>query len=406
MMLSKINLLLFFTLIILTSDRLFAQESNLAVVNSLNKVIRPIETLEADSSFTDIDFLKETLKDKELIAIGEVSHGTAEVFKYKDRLVRFLVTNLGYKAIAFESDYIAMENIDNYINGKTDSLVFIYGTPVISTNRLMIEWLRKYNLNQSDSDKVHVYGIEARGFSNVIKKIIEVNRSLDQADKTLLEKIALKPFNKIDKAEIKGMKAVLTKLQKIEGSDLDKHYTESLSQIVYGYYHETTKRVRDHDMANNVIWLKERAKDQKLILMAHNGHVAKSEIFNVPATGTYLDRKYGAKYFVMATDFNHGKAYVNVYMARNKPMLGFQPYYYPEVNSKKGYEFYFKQCRFRNFIIEIDAALKDPVLDRFLTQPLDMRMIGALSIPANTRLSISKNFDLIIYFDKTSSAFN
>jgi len=374
-------------------------------VNGLNKLIQPIETLEPNADFEDISFLKETLKDKELIALGEVTHGTAEVFKYKDRLVRFLVTKLGYKAIAFESDFIALEYIDSYINGKTDSLKFKFGTPLISTNRLMIEWLRKYNQDKADPDKVHVHGIEARGFSNIINKIIEVNPSIEPADKVVLEKVRDKEYGKIQKEEINKLKAILVKLRKMDGPEINKYYTELLNQIVYGYY-ETTKRFRDNSMASNAIWLKERARDNKLILLAHNGHVAKGEPFNVPATGNHLYKKYGSKYFVIATDFNKGKAYVNVYVAKNKPLLGFQSYDYPEVDSDKVYEYYFKQCRFKNFIIDIGTALNDPDLSRFLTKPRYMRMIGAFSIPANTKLSIAENFDMIVYFDKTTSSFN
>lgn len=405
MNLFKINTFLIFALTALVPFHLFAQESSSAIINSLDQVIRPVETFEADHSFNDIDFLKERLKDKELISLGEVTHGTSEVFKYKDRLVRFLVTNLGYKAIAFEGDFVAIENIDDYINGKKDSLVFISGTPLISTNRSMIEWLKEYNHHQPDPDKVHVYGIETRGFSNVIKKVIESIPEISSADKILLKEIQLKPYQKIEKADIKDLKSVLARLQKIRATGFNGHYIKLLSQIVDGYY-ETTKRFRDNYMADNVIWAKERANNHKLILWAHNGHVAKTGIFNVPSTGTHLEKRYGLKYFVIATDFNHGKAHVNVSAGKGKPMLGFQAYYYPEVDTKNGYEFYFKQCRFKNFILDIDAALKDPVLDRFLTEPLHMRMIGALSIPANTKLSIAKNFDLVVYFNETGSQFN
>lgn len=383
--------------------QLFSQQKNTQIVNSLNNLIRPIETLKADSSFADLDFLKETLKGKELIALGEVTHGTAEVFKYKDRLVRFLVTNMGYKAIAFESDYLSVENIDDYINGKTDSLVFLSGTPLISNNGPMLSWLRKHNQDKPEADKVHVYGLEVRSFVNIINKILAVNPSIEAADRILLEKIKGKDYQKIEKEEIKAMKVTLNNLEKIGGDASDKIYITLLQQLVNRYY-ETKIGARDQDMAANAIFLKERAKDQQLILWAHNGHIAKDELYGVPAMGTLLDKKYGAKYFALATDFNQGKAYV--YVAKNKPVLGFQAHYFPEVDSDKGYEYFFKQCKFRNFIMEVSAALKDPVLNEFLIHPRDMRMIGGTSTPVNKKLSIAKNFDMVVFFEKTSSQWN
>ena len=84
-------------------------------------------------------------------------------------------------------------------------------------------------------------------------------------------------------------------------------------------------------------------------------------------------------------------------------MLGFQPHYYPAVKSDKWYEYFFTRCKYKNFILDIEVALKDPILKDFLEKLLNMRNIGAWSIPEGEKRSISKNFDLIVYFDKTTS---
>lgn len=120
--------------------------------------------------------------------------------------------------------------------------------------------------------------------------------------------------------------------------------------------------------------------------------------------GKFLSQKYNSKYFAIATDFNHGEVSVRKYIAKNKPIGNFAPLYYPEVNSDKAYEYYFKQCKFKNFIFEINSAIKNPILNSFFNNKMDMRMIGALSIPVYTKLSIAENFDLIVYFDKTTSS--
>lgn len=397
----KNNLLLSFALLALAPIQISAQQNSAAIVTSLNKVIRPIESLRGDTSFADIPFLRETLKDKELIALGEVTHGTAEVFNYKDRLVRFLVTHLGYKNIAFESDFIAIEYMDNYITGKADSIKYVAGTAIMKSNHLMIEWLRRYNRDKSDADKVHIHGLEVRNYTNIFNKLLAVIPNLDKADKALMEAYLAKPFNsKLAGQELKGIKSMLLKLQSVHLSDINRQYVEMLNQLVS---YEGKRPIRDSYMAKNATWLKDRAKDNKLIVWAHNGHLTKTEMYNNPTLGTHLNNKYGGKYYVIGTDFNSGKAYVNVYIAKNKPLLGFQSYYFGEVKSEKWYEYFFNQCQYKNFILDIDAASKDAVLDKFLTKPLRMRSIGALSIPEGETLSIAKNFDLIVYIDKTTS---
>lgn len=397
----KNTCVLAFALMVLTSIQVFAQQNNKAIVESLNSAIRPIEILKGDSSFNDINFLQETLKSKEIIALGEVTHGTAEVFDYKDRLARFLVTNLGYRAIAFEADFISIEHIDNYINGKTDSIIPAAGTAIRMTNNSMIEWLKRYNRDKIATDKVHVYGLELRNYTNIFNKMLATFPDLDSSDKGLMTAYLAKPFNsKISKEEVKGVKAIVLKLQALPLSDINRQYLDMLEQLNDS---DAKRGYRDSYMAKNAEWIKERAKHRKLIVWAHNGHLKKTESYNYPTLGTQLDKKFGSKYYVIGTDFNSGKAYVNIYVARNKPLLGFQPHYYPAVKSDRWYEYFFTLCKYKNFILEIEVASKDPILKNFLEEPLNMRNIGAWSIPEGEKRSISKNFDLIVYFDKTTS---
>ncbi|WP_316794526.1 erythromycin esterase family protein [Pedobacter frigoris] len=384
---------------------LSAQENTQQIVNSLNKVIIPVKTLKSDSSFEDIAFLKETIKDREIIALGEATHGTLEIYNYKDRLVRFLVSESGFRAVAFEADHIALEAIDEYVNGKTDTLKFLYGANLINTNRPMFEWLRSYNLKRVDEDKVHVYGLEVRNFENIINRILQVIPSITGADRQLLEKIKGKSYSEIKKNDINALKVSINEMKKVTDNDLHQHYLNLFDQLIDAYK-ERKIGMRDQMMADNTTWIKDHTKNNKVIVWVHNGHVAKTALYKKPTMGTYLDKQYGSKYFVIATDINYGKVHVNIFTAKNKPLGGFQPLYYPEVNSDKAYEYYFKQCQFKNFILDVGSAKNDPVLNSFLTKPMDMRMIGSLSIPDRKNLSISKNFDMIVYFNSTNSMFN
>ena len=397
----KTKLLLIFIILAYAPISIKAQQNDLAIVANLNKVIKPIYTLRGDTNFAEIDFLKETLKNKEVIALGEVTHGTAEVFDYKDRLVRYLVTHLNYKAIAFESDFLAIEYIDSYITGKVDSIKYVAGTAIMRSNDLMIEWLRRYNRDKSDEDTVRIYGLESRNYTNVFNKLISAIPNLDKADKNLMETYLAKPFNsELTKQEIKGIKSMLLKLESLQLSDFNRQYVVMLDQLLSN---DGNRLARDQYLAKNATWIKEQAKNNKLILWAHNGHLAKEEINNYQTLGTHLHNKYGSNYYVIATDFNSGKAYVNVFVAKNKPLLGFQAHFFASVGSAKWYEFYFTQCQYKNFILDIEAATKDKLLEQFLTQPLLMRSIGGISSPEGQKLSISRNFDMVVYFDKTTS---
>lgn len=403
MVANKHFIILSICFILLFKANSFSQSKSQDVISSLNKVIKPIKTLNADSSFEDISFLKETLKDKEIIALGEVTHGTREVFDYKDRLVRFLVTNLGHKAIAFESDFIALEKIDDYINGKIETLKILSGTPLFLNNSKMIEWLKNYNLSQSEENKIHVYGLEARGFSNISAKILETFKDLSANDKKILERLKVTNYTEIKKEDINLIKVTIENLKKAQNNSLQLHYIDLLAQNADVFY-EQKIGVRDEYMAKNASWIKDITRNNKLIVWAHNGHVAKTALYHKPSMGTFLFEKYKANYFVIATDFNQGEVSVRKYIAKNKPVGDFAPLYYPEVNSDKAYEYYFKQCKYQNFILDVNSAFKNSNLNSFVRNKMDMRMIGALSIPTKTKLSIAENFDLIVYFNITTSS--
>jgi erythromycin esterase len=55
-------------------------------------------------NYQDLAFLKETLKDKRIVFLGENSHGVSEFTTLKSRMIRFLHDSLGFEVLAFESN--------------------------------------------------------------------------------------------------------------------------------------------------------------------------------------------------------------------------------------------------------------------------------------------------------------
>lgn len=164
---------LYLTLIILASfctTKVFCQ-NEVEIINELNKIIKPITTVTSKDNFDDIEFLKEAAKDAMVVGIGESTHGTSLYDMYRQRLVRFLVEEMGYKAIIDEGDILAAEKVDAYINGKTDSLELIGGLRPVITNRKELDWLRAHNSSKSEKESVHIYGAEVRGFYSIVQII-------------------------------------------------------------------------------------------------------------------------------------------------------------------------------------------------------------------------------------------
>jgi len=77
------------------------KESGLA---ELRRQLVPIRTLAAtDDDFTDLGFLRETLRGVRIVQLGEQTHGDGATFEAKVRLIKFLHQELGFGVVAFES---------------------------------------------------------------------------------------------------------------------------------------------------------------------------------------------------------------------------------------------------------------------------------------------------------------
>ena len=83
---------LFYYLSLLSFCSISAQNFNPKVIN-----------LPENVSVQDFSFLKEELKNTQVVMLGEISHFDGNVFEMKTKIVKYLHQELGYNTIAFES---------------------------------------------------------------------------------------------------------------------------------------------------------------------------------------------------------------------------------------------------------------------------------------------------------------
>ncbi len=70
-------------------------------LRNIGKSIAYIDPVETD--FSDVDFLRNTLKGVDIVMLGEVSHADGSSLQAKTRLVKFLHQQLGFEVLVFES---------------------------------------------------------------------------------------------------------------------------------------------------------------------------------------------------------------------------------------------------------------------------------------------------------------
>jgi erythromycin esterase len=101
--------------------------------------------------------------DAAIVGLGESTHGAHEQFTVKQRIVRMLVEELGFRSLALEEDETKGSQLDEYVvsgAGDLQDLLADAGTPWRTTEiQQLITWFRSCNEAHPD-DTVRVVGVD------------------------------------------------------------------------------------------------------------------------------------------------------------------------------------------------------------------------------------------------------
>src|SRR5688500_4244335 len=107
----------------------------------------------------DCDRLVKTIcrqaKDKKFILIGEATHGTADFYRIRAEISRYLIVEEGFDAVAVEADWPDAYRVNRFVSGRSDDAdanAALSGFERFPTwmwrneeIHAFINWLREYN---------------------------------------------------------------------------------------------------------------------------------------------------------------------------------------------------------------------------------------------------------------------
>lgn len=295
--------------------------------------------LNEDSVQKDLKLLKSLFTSKQVIAIGESTHGSKEFFQAKSEIIKFLISSCGFKVISVEIDLISSLYINDYIKGRSGNLdsamkihgYWIYYTPEFKN---LIIWLREFNANKNESEKVSFYGFDMQTVTNYVnfmkqyiserallskKEFINITDPVSQIiGNGLVEKIYTE--NKEHYFKLKAAAVKLLNWQNQYDSELKVNHTKETYELIkvatlafdfatglpnqaYGY--------RDSCMAQLFFDLMKINPEFKHILWAHNLHIStfdsivKYDIYE-KTMGNYINKRLNKGYYPIGTIFNKG----------------------------------------------------------------------------------------------------
>lgn len=395
----------------------------------------PLNSVEPHSGFDDLQPLKEVLKGVRILGLGEATHGTREFFRFKHRMVEFLVEEMGFRVFTIEAGYPSCLNINDYVlYGKGDPAAALAGQGYWcwDTEEVleMINWMRKYNLACRRGKECKFLGYDIKP----VKQAIDVvERYVAKVAPEYLEQVrtAISALYKLKLHEdiseppelmashlekLYGIIGFLSarrtglcaKTSRTEFEHVLQH-ARILTQLydTFGVSKSGLSR-RDLYMAENFEYLVENEDPgTRFIVWAHNAHVATDSSWK--SMGYLLRERFGPEYYALGFAFNQG-GFQSREMTKDNPLPGeLQDYSLPPA-AEGSVEWHLSKAGYDSFIVDFRSLPESGVAREWLATEQPMRSIGAgfsYTWPDDIyvqKVSLANCYDGLFYTDKTTPA--
>ncbi|GEM48313.1 erythromycin esterase family protein [Deinococcus cellulosilyticus] len=297
-------------------------------LQKISKTLKPHLWQFSDNveTFPTVPQLNALLDGARVVGMGEGSHGTHEHFQLKLQLLKHLVEHHGFTVFAIEADLDDTYTIEQYVQGKGGSAematrsfdFWIWNTFEMQA---LLQWIHDHNQKRGTRPAVHVVGFDLQDPLGSLQLLSQWEGQLPEPVKAALRELLSTPADQwhITQASAPEMRKHMQELSNWAASlnplGEETPYLQLLVRsILQGVELQSssglmTSQLRDRFMAENVRWVQDRLyPDQKMMLWAHNLHIAKAQVQNsgVVPMGQHLAEQLGDQYRAWGLTFPRG----------------------------------------------------------------------------------------------------
>jgi erythromycin esterase len=400
-----------------------AQDSS-ALISQLRSAATPLSGADPTGSLDDLAPLRGIVGNAQIVALGEGSHGTAEFFKMKHRILRYLVEKKGFTVFAIEADWGAALAVDTYIrSGQNSARSALDGLGFWTWDTQevldMIEWMRTYNAAPGKHAILSFTGIDMQGPVKALSLLVDYLHAHDPVDMGALQDAlaCTRPAGQVtaptpaDTAcqasfvtlgmTIDNKKEALVAASSARAFLLARH---ALDIVTQAQAYDAGLITRDFAMAQNVQWLTQSAyPGQRIVVWAHNGHVAADAgTLTYAPMGSYLRQTFGRDYVVIGMTFDSGEIRA-VPLKNGAPSFPPIPLSVAPAPAGAG-DALFHATGLPLFLLDLDNVPPTSPLGQWLAQDQGIRMFGALydqAAPGSQEapMILPRAFNALIYVD-------
>ena len=412
--------------------------------------------VDAPAGVPPAEALEEIIADARVVLIGESSHGTAEFYRARAEITKWLIEEKGFCAVAAEADWPDAYRVNRYVRGlghdtsPEEALrgferfpAWMWRNTVV---RDFVDWLHAHNsrLRGQDRRQTGFYGLDLYSLHRSMREVIDYLDTMDPvAAARARQRYACFDHTSADDGQAYGYAAAfgaglscereaieqLVELQRnaVEYARRDGllaedelFYAQQNAQTVRnaeGYYRAmfgarvTSWNLRDRHMAQTLDALLahlDRHPDgqpARIVVWAHNSHVGDARATEVGADGQLTLGQLAREQHGSAVRLIGFTTYTGTVTAASRwGGIAERKVVRPALNGSV--EELFHEVERSEFLIS-------PMLSRAAAEPLDMvrlgRAIGVIYLPDTERQSHyyhvhpGEQFDALIHLDRTTA---
>lgn len=279
-----------------------SQETNPFVKNiwkdNIHRYVHQIDGY-STGSYSDLEFLKPLLKDKQYVFLGESSHEVEEYYQIKNRLVQFLYQEMGYRVLAIEGYKLICLEANEIKNSISVDSLFTYCFPYrhnIYPPEGALSLVKYFKNND-----LHITGIDIDlerpiRFQQILRKQFpKISDSLLYQDSLIISS-----YNKTKGLAFTAWDPIINDTSIFNLHDIkNQEIHDAIINRANWLYQmpNNTFEKRDSVMARNIIrMIEDFYPNEKIIFWAHNGHISKYNpelsVMNELLPDTIIDKSY------------------------------------------------------------------------------------------------------------------
>jgi erythromycin esterase-like protein len=138
---------------------------------------------------TIYEYLQPLIRDARVVMFGEATHGSEEFYTVRAELTKRLIVEHGFNVIGIEADWPEAYAVNRFVRGRDGDITGDAALELFTrfptwmwantSVRSFAEWLRCYNDQLSESDRIGIYGLDLYSLFSSLESVLSYLEVVD-----------------------------------------------------------------------------------------------------------------------------------------------------------------------------------------------------------------------------------